>query len=107
LTFLSAPLINCIVGLIIVTASKYTYNICFYCGDNDPGENLSTFFVFATLYSYKYQDAAATVVLAVAAQLVTVLVLDSFGLKGASGPIDIQTLFGATLLVIGSLLVVR
>jgi transporter family-2 protein len=68
---------------------------------------LGTFFVLASLYGYKHQGAAATIVLVVAAQLVTGLILDGLGLTGAARSVGVQTLFGAALLVTGALLVVR
>jgi transporter family-2 protein len=68
---------------------------------------LGTFFVFASLYGYKHQGAAATIVLVVAAQLVTGMVLDGLGLTGAVRPIGAATLLGAGLLVAGAFLVVR
>lgn len=68
---------------------------------------LGTFFVFASLYGYKHQGAAATTVLAVAAQLVTGILLDQMGLTGATRPFDLLTLVGAVLLVFGAIIVVR
>ncbi len=68
---------------------------------------LGTFFVFASLYGYKHQGAAATTVLVVAAQLVTGLVLDQIGLTGATRPLGVVTVVGAVLLVAGAALVVR
>jgi hypothetical protein len=55
----------------------------------------------------KHQGAAATIVLVVAAQVVTGLVLDAMGLTGAARPIGAQTRLGAALLVCGAVLVVR
>jgi transporter family-2 protein len=68
---------------------------------------LGTFFVFASLYGYKHQGAATTIVLVVAAQLVTGIVLDGLGLTGAVRPIGGATLLGAGLLLAGAVLVVR
>jgi bacterial/archaeal transporter family-2 protein len=68
---------------------------------------LGTFFVFASLYGYQHQGAAATIVLVVAAQLATGLVLDGLGLTGTARPIGGETLLGAALLVTGAVLVVR
>jgi transporter family-2 protein len=68
---------------------------------------LGTFFVFAGLYGYKHQGAAATIVLVVAAQLVTGLILDGMGLTGAARSIGTETLLGAAFLVTGAFLVVR
>jgi transporter family-2 protein len=68
---------------------------------------LGTFFVFASLYGYKHQGAAATIALVVAAQLVTGLMLDGMGVTGAARSIGVQTLLGAAFLVTGALLVVR
>jgi bacterial/archaeal transporter family-2 protein len=68
---------------------------------------LGTFFVFASLYGYEHQGAAATTVLVVAAQLVTGILLDQMGLTGATRPFDLLTLVGAVLLVFGAIIVVR
>ena len=68
---------------------------------------LGTFFVFASLYGYRHQGASATIVLVVAAQLVTGLALDGMGFTGAARPIAPPTLIGAALLLLGTALVVR
>jgi transporter family-2 protein len=113
--FASALLINSAVGLVVLAGIEA-------CRDGPQFINeivararpwfvvpglLGTFFVFTSLYGYKHQGAAATIVLVVAAQLVTGLVLDAMGLTGAARPIGAQTLLGAALLVCGAVLVVR
>jgi transporter family-2 protein len=68
---------------------------------------LGTFFVFASLYGYRHQGAAATIVLVVAGQLVMGLALDGMGLTGAARAIAPHTLIGVALLLVGTALVVR
>jgi transporter family-2 protein len=68
---------------------------------------LGTFFVFASLYGYRHQGAATTIVLVVAGQLVMGLALDGMGLTGAARPIAPHTLIGVALLLLGTALVVR
>jgi len=111
----SALLINSLVGLVLlvgIEAARYGPSFAL---DLLPRARLwfllpgllGTFFVFASLYGYRHQGAATTIVLVVAGQLVTGLALDGMGLTGAARPIAAPTLIGTALLLLGTALVVR
>jgi transporter family-2 protein len=68
---------------------------------------LGTAFVFASLYGYRHQGAATTIVLVVAAQLVTGLAFDATGLTGTARAITAERIIGVALLFAGAFLVVR
>jgi transporter family-2 protein len=68
---------------------------------------LGTAFVFASLYGYRHQGAATTIVLVVAAQLVTGLAFDAAGLTGTARAITAERIVGVALLFAGAFLVVR
>jgi bacterial/archaeal transporter family-2 protein len=68
---------------------------------------LGTAFVFASLYGYRHQGAATTIVLIVAAQLATGLAFDAAGLTGTARAITAERMIGVALLFAGAFLVVR
>ena len=69
---------------------------------------LGTFFVFASLYGYKHIGAATTITLIIASQIITGMVMDALTLH-ANGQqfFNFQKLWGAGLLAVGSLLILR
>ncbi|HOP39872.1 MAG TPA: DMT family transporter [Geobacteraceae bacterium] len=72
------------------------------------GGVLGAFFVSATILAVPRIGTAATMALAISAQLFTGLLLDHFGLFGFGGAqIDLKRSLGAALLIIGSWIIVR
>lgn len=72
------------------------------------GGILGAFFVTATILAVPKIGTAATMAVAIAAQLLTALVLDHFGLFGFGGmQIDLKRSLGAVLLIIGAWIIVR
>ena len=72
------------------------------------GGILGAFFVSATILAVPKIGTAATMAVAIAAQLLTALVLDHFGLFGFGGmQIDLKRSLGAVLLIIGAWIIVR
>ncbi|RQW89787.1 MAG: DMT family transporter [Geobacter sp.] len=72
------------------------------------GGILGAFFVSATILAVPKIGTAATMAVAIAAQLLTALVLDHFGLFGFGGmQIDLKRSLGAALLIIGAWIIVR
>jgi len=72
------------------------------------GGILGAFFVTATILAVPKIGTAATMAVAIAAQLLTALVLDHFGLFGFGGmQLDLKRSLGAVLLIIGAWIIVR
>lgn len=72
------------------------------------GGVLGAFFVSATILAVPRIGTAATMALAITAQLFTGLLLDHFGLLGFGGmQIDLKRSLGAALLIIGAWTIVR
>jgi transporter family-2 protein len=72
------------------------------------GGILGAFFVSATILAVPRIGTAATMAVAISAQLLTALVLDHFGLFGFGGmQIDLKRSLGAFLLIFGAWLIVR
>lgn len=72
------------------------------------GGILGAFFVTATIISVPRIGSAATMAVAIAAQLLTALALDHWGLFGYGGmQLDMKRAVGATLLILGAWLIVR
>lgn len=72
------------------------------------GGLLGAFFVTATILVVPRIGTTATMAAAIAAQLITALVLDHFGLFGFGGAqIDLKRSTGAFLLIIGAWLIIR
>jgi transporter family-2 protein len=72
------------------------------------GGVLGAFFVSATILAVPRIGTAATMAVAISAQLLTALVLDHFGLFGFGGmQIDLKRSLGAALLIIGAWIIVR
>lgn len=72
------------------------------------GGILGAFFVSATILAVPRIGTGATMAAAIAAQLITALILDHFGLFGFGDVhIDVKRSLGAVLLIIGALLIIR
>jgi bacterial/archaeal transporter family-2 protein len=72
------------------------------------GGVLGAFFVSATILAVPRIGTAATMAVAISAQLLTALILDHFGFFGFGGMhIDLKRSLGAALLMIGAWLIVR
>lgn len=72
------------------------------------GGVLGAFFVSATILAVPRIGTAATMAVAIAAQLITALILDHFGAFGFGGMhIDLKRSLGAVLLIIGAWIIVR
>ena len=72
------------------------------------GGLLGAFFVTATILVVPRIGTTATMAAAIAAQLITALILDHFGLFGFGGAqIDLKRSTGAFLLIIGAWLIIR
>ena len=72
------------------------------------GGLLGAFFVTATILVVPRIGTTATMAAAIAAQLITALILDHFGLFGFGGAqIDLKRSTGALLLIIGAWLIIR
>ncbi|MDD2318484.1 MAG: DMT family transporter [Geobacteraceae bacterium] len=72
------------------------------------GGVLGAFFVSATILAVPRIGTAATMAVAISAQLLTALVLDHFGMFGFGGmQIDLKRSLGAVLLILGAWIIVR
>jgi len=72
------------------------------------GGLLGAFFVTATILVVPRIGTTATMAAAIAAQLITALILDHFGLFGFGGAqIDLKRSTGAFLLIVGAWLIIR
>lgn len=72
------------------------------------GGILGAFFVTATIVSVPKIGTAATMAVAITAQLLTAMALDHWGLFGYGGmPIDMKRVLGAMLLILGAWLIIR
>ncbi len=72
------------------------------------GGLLGAFFVSATILAVPRIGTTATMAVAIAAQLITALILDHFGAFGFGGmQIDLKRSLGAVLLIIGAWIIVR
>jgi bacterial/archaeal transporter family-2 protein len=72
------------------------------------GGILGAFFVSATILSVPRIGTAATMAVAITAQLVTALILDHWGIFGYGGiQFDLKRALGVSLLAVGAWLIVR
>ena len=114
LSLTGALLCNSLVGLLILSAVEL------YRGESGlfqqwgraelwfvvPGV-LGTFFVFASLFGYRTQGSAATIVLIITGQIVAGLLLDRLGWAGIVRELSAQRLLGTALVIGGAVLVAR